>query len=327
MGMIDKLELRLPRVSLFQAPVREFMAESRFFENSTRTMGSGRYEWVTNLHPVGIDALLHFSLKREERDPHEGEHKLELQDTGKKRYSDLVAQIERTVEYPADELEVMRIDLCADIYEVPVEWFLPRVRVKYKRVAYQMGNLKYQLIGKQGIQTITAGKRPNIVRIYDKVAEYEYQLKKLKRKQSYDADELTLKSEFGISESATITRVERQFGGGRIPVEIDRFGKLINLPDFDPFSNLEVENGSGATMPTLKECGLDRWLTGTRLRQMKEDMGVQQFRRWMSANSGGNGARYLKRYSDFLQLDADRKLTRESLYETYRASVEMQLAA
>jgi hypothetical protein len=55
-------------------------------------MVSGRYAWVTNLGPVGIDALLHFGLKRKENDPHEGEHKLELLDTGTKNYSDLAGQ-------------------------------------------------------------------------------------------------------------------------------------------------------------------------------------------------------------------------------------------
>ena len=89
--MIDKLELRLPRLTLFRPEPREFMLESRHFENSTRTMGSGRYEWVSDLRPVGIDALLHYSLKRKESDPHEGEHKLELLDTGTKTFSELLA--------------------------------------------------------------------------------------------------------------------------------------------------------------------------------------------------------------------------------------------
>lgn len=325
--MIDKLELRLPALTLFRRDVREFMLESRHFEKSSRIMGSGRYEWVTDIRPVGIDALLHFGLRRGENKPHAGEHKLELLDTGKKRYSDLTAQIEQTIEGPVDDLDIMRIDLCADMCEVPVEWFLPRVRVKFKRVAYEMGNLKYQRIGKKGIQTISAGRRPNIIRIYDKVAEYKEQLRKLKRKQSRDADDLNLRTEFGISEHATITRVERQFGGGRVPKEINSFGKLSNLPRFDPFTNIEINNGCGASMPTIKECGLDIWLTGTRLREMRDEMGLQQFRRWLSANSSGNAARYVKRYAAFLELDSDQHVTSESLYKAYRESVERQLAA
>ncbi len=325
--MIDKIELRLPRVTLFRPAVREFMADSRHFKKSSRTMGSGRYEWVTDLRPVGIDALLHYSLKREENDPHEGESKLELLDTGTKGYSDLLAQVEKTIEGPPEDLDIMRIDLCADMHGVPVDWFLGRLRVKFKRIAHEMGIPKYQRIGKAGIQTVSAGKRPNIVRVYDKVAESKDQLRRLQRKRSWEADELTLEREFGISEDAVITRVERQFGGQRIPRAIDCFGRLSRLPEFNPFTNIEICNGTGARVPTIRECGLDTWLTGTALHRLQVEMGVQQFRRWLSANSRGNAARYRKRYADFLQPDGDNLLTTETIFQTYRESVMRQLAA
>jgi hypothetical protein len=325
--MIDKIELRLPRVTLFRPVVREFMAESRHFKNSSRTLGSGRYEWVTNLRPVGIDALLHYSLKREENDPHEGESKLELLDTGTKGYSDLAAQIEETVECPANDLDIMRIDLCADMHGVPVEWFLGRTRVKFKRIAHEIGLPKYGRVGKAGIQTISAGQRPNIVRVYDKVAESKDQLRKLQRRRSRDADELTLEREFGISEDAVITRVERQFGGQRIPREIDSFGRLSRLPEFNPFTNIEIRNGTGANIPTIPECGLDTWLSGSMLRQLNLEMGEQQFRRWLSTNSTGNAARYMKRFAGFLQPEGDNLLTTETIFQTYRESVMKQLAA
>jgi hypothetical protein len=325
--MIDKLELRLPRVAVLRPLVREFIAESRHFKNSARTMGSGRYEWVTNLRPVGIDALLHYSLKRKENDPHEGESKLELLDTGTKGYSDLVAQVEETLECPADDLDIMRIDLCADMYGVPVEWFLPRLRVRFKRIAHEFGIPKYQRIGKAGIQTISAGRRPNIVRAYDKVAECKDQLRKLQRRRSRDADELTLEREFGISETEVITRVERQFGGHRIPSDIDCFGRLSRLPEFNPFTNIEICNGTGAKVPTIHECGLDAWLSGSMLHQLQIEMGEQQFRRWLSVNSAGNAARYRKRFASFLQPEGDDLLTNETIFQTYRESVMKQLAA
>lgn len=325
--MIDKLELRLPALTPICAPVREFILESRHFTNSSRAVSSGRYEWVTDIRPIGIDALLHYSLKRNEDDPHEGEHKLELLDTGEKSYSDLVAQVERTVECAIEDFEVMRIDLCADMLGIPIDWFLSRIRVKHKRIAHEIGRLKFQRIGKAGIQTLSAGKRPNMLRIYDKVAEYKVQFKKLVRKRSRDADELTLEKEFGVSENSVITRIERQFGGGRIPLSIDCFGQLSRLPDFNPFTNIEIRNGTGARVPTIQECGLDKWLTGTRLHQLKEEMGEQHFSRWLNVNSLRNAARYRETYSDFLQPDGDNLVTAQTIFETYRESVIKQLAA
>ncbi|HEX4030050.1 MAG TPA: hypothetical protein VHX20_06770 [Terracidiphilus sp.] len=325
--MIDKLELRLPRMTLFQPRVREFILESRHFENSTRTMGSGRYSWVTDLRPIGMDALLHYSLKRDEHDPHEGEHKLELLDTGTKGYSALVEQIESTIEGSILDLEIMRIDLCADMFGIPIDWFFSRLRVKFKRVGHEIGTLKAQRIGKVGIQTLSAGKRPNIFRAYDKVAEYNEQLRKLRRKRSRDADEITLESEFGISENATITRLEQQFGGNRIPIQIDSFALLRNLPGFNPFARIEISRGTGAGVPTISECGLDEWLSGTRLRQLQEEMGQQQFCRWITEHSGGNSARWRKKYAPFLEPENDFPVTSETVFQTYRESVVKQLAA
>jgi hypothetical protein len=238
-----------------------------------------------------------------------------------------VEQIEGTIEGEIDDLEVMRIDLCADMVGTPMEWFLNRLRIKHKRIAHEIGILKYQRIGKAGIQTLSGGKRPNIVRVYDKVAEYKDQLKKIQRKRSPDAEELTLESEFGVTPDAVVTRVERQFGGQRIPIVIDSFSRLKCLPEFNPFTNIEIVNGTGAKVPTIQECGLDTWLTGTRLRQLQSEMGMQQFYRWMNAYSNGNTARYLKKYADFLQPDGVNLVTAQTIYETYRESVIKQLAA
>lgn len=325
--MIDKLDLRLPRTTQFQPVVREFMLESRHFENSSRTLNSGRYAWVTDLRPLGLDARLHFGLKRDDEDAHAGEHKLELVDTGTKGYGELVNQIESVIQEDVSDLEIMRIDLCADMLGIPVEWFFARLRVKYKRLAHEIGTLKGQRIGKAGIQTLAFGRRPNIFRAYDKVAEYEEQLRSLQRKRSRDADELTLEREFGISKGAVITRLEQQFGGGRIPLEIDCFDRLKNLPNFNPFRRIEIVNGMSAHVPTIPECGLSRWLTGTRLRELQDEMGRQQFHRWLNSESRGNSARFRRDYAPFLATEDECGVTAETIYETYRDSVEKQLAA
>lgn len=303
------------------------MLESRYFENSSRTRPSARYSWVTDLRPVGIDALLHFSLKREDCDPHEGEHKLELLDTGQKRYSDIARQIESTIEGPIFDLETMRIDLCADMTGVPIDWFLSRLRVKFKRVAHEIGTLKAQRIGKAGIQTLSAGKRPNIFRAYDKVAEYKEQLRRLQRKRSKDADDLTLESEFGIPADAVITRLEQQFGGNRVPPAIATFGDLFRLPEFNPFTRIEISSGTAARVPTIGERGLSVWLMGTRLRELQDEMGLHQFYRWLNRYTSGNSARLRRQYAEFLQPQNDDLVTTRTVFEAYRESVTKQLAA
>jgi hypothetical protein len=290
-------------------------------------MGSGRYSWVTDLRPVAIDGLLHFGLKREERDPHEGEHKFELMDSGDKPYSEIVGQLESTIEGPLSDLEIMRIDLCADMFGIPIDWFFNRLRVKFKRIAHEIGTLKAQRIGKLGIQTLSSGKRPNIFRAYDKVAEYRKQLRDRKRKKSCDADEITLESEFGVSDKAVITRLEQQIGGSRIPAEIGHFARLSRLPEFNPFRRIEILNGTAARVPTIRECDFGKWLMGTRLRELQDEMGIQQFHRWLSSHSNGNSARWRRDYSEFLQPNGDDLVTADTVFQTYRQSVMKQLAA
>jgi hypothetical protein len=221
----------------------------------------------------------------------------------------------------------MRIDLCADMVGILIQWFLSRLRVKFKRVAHEIGQLKAQRISKLGVQTISAGKRPNMLRAYDKVAECTEQLRKLQRKRSRDADELSLETEFGIVKGSVMTRIERQFGGNRIPFEIDCFSKLGRPPEFTPCTNVEIWNGTGAHVPTIEECGLDTWLSGTRLSELQEEIGYQQFNRWLNGISNGNSARYKKSYLPFLQPGGNPLVTTETIFETYQASIIKRLSA
>jgi hypothetical protein len=108
---------------------------------------------------------------------------------------------------------------------------------------------------------------------------------------------------------------------------IESFGRLKRLPEFNPFTNIEIVNGTGAKVPTIQESGLAIWLGGTRLRQLRDEMGAQQFRRWINLQSNGNTARLLKTYAAFLEPEHDELVTAQTIYETYRQSVTKQLAA
>ncbi len=332
---IDKLDLRLPRVTSLLSRVADFIKQSRGTEDSTRRLGSRYYEFVTDLRPMGIDARLQLGLKQPGE--HAGEGKLELIDTGTKTLSEITAEILEIIDISPVDLEIMRIYLCADMHQIPVEWFLNRARVKFKRIAREISQLKAERIGKVGIQTLTAGQRPNLIRFYDKVAEYKEQLRKLQRKMPQTMrSEVTLQTVFGVAENAIITRIERQYGGGCVPViaggenepaiKIEVFGQLVQLPEANPFANIEISHGKFAHTPTLGECDLNTFAVGKLLREWRDEMGPQQFHRFLNAKSSGNAARYEKRYAAFLD-PGDELITGQTIYETYRESVKRQLAA
>lgn len=321
--MIDKLELRVVRSTPFRPAVHKLLREVNFATALSRVRPSRFYAAVADLRPLGIDAILHANYKMGDRH----DHKLELLDTGKKSYSDLVAQVESAFEANPEHLEIMRIDLCADVPGTPVMWFQPRVRIKYKRLGHEIGKLEYDKIGRTGVETLSAGKRPNIFRIYDKVAESKMQFRKMLRKANTDAEPPTFEEEFGFAPDAVLTRVERQIGGARIPDCISTFGKLAYAPEFNPFTPLEITSGTGAEMPPIQEAGLDEWLKGTRLNELAHEMGMQQLRGFMNKHSNGNAARYFEKYGKYFPQSGEQALTSERIYEIYRKSVIRQLAA
>jgi hypothetical protein len=321
--VIDKLELRLPSGVYFRPQVRSAIREVDFATNRTRVKPSQHYAGVLDLRSLGTDGLLHY---RRKRDGASGNHKLELLDSGKRSYSELVFQIENVVDANIDPLEIMRIDLCVDIRDVPVQWFYARLRFAHKRLSREIGTLKHQSIGKSGLETISAGQRPNMFRVYDKVEECKMQLRKMQRRASKDADSLTLTSEFGIGESDIITRIERQHGGGRIPPSFARFGDLHHLPEYNPFQPLRIVTRDRFRQPSIAERGIDEWLKGTRLNELSHEMGMPKFMGWLGKHSGGNSARMMRKYKDYFETGSAR-VTVGSIFETYRNSVIKQLAA
>lgn len=321
--MIDKLELRLPASTLFTKRVTAlFLRDPKTDALCGRP--SRHYARVLDLRPVGLDSILHVSCKRGSR----GQHKLELLDTGKKPFSDLIRQVEAVRGGDNEQLGVMRIDFCADLRGVPVSWFHQRVRFRYKQLSTQIGPLPYQTISKAGIETLSAGRRPNLVRIYDKVAESKMQFRRMSRKASKDADPLDFEQEFGFREDDIVTRVERQCGGQRIPEQVDTLGHLPRAANFNPFEALEIESSGLSKLPVVSECdSVTEWAAGRYFNQMIQEQGMQTFRRWLNRESKGNGARTLKRYKPFLPPAEDQVVTVRTIFETYRASLIRQLSA
>jgi hypothetical protein len=70
------------------------------------------------------------------------------------------------------------------------------------------------------------GKRPNIFRIYDKTEEQRVEYRRANRKRDAEKQMLTFEERYGHSETEILTRVKRQYGGGRVPKQIATLGRL-----------------------------------------------------------------------------------------------------
>jgi hypothetical protein len=310
--MIDKLEVRVPASARFTP---EFESLRREWDEEFKR--SRHYLAIADLRPFGFSSILHMR-SRQSRD-----HKLELIDTGVMSYTDMQREIERVFEVDARTTEVMRLDLAADMQGTPVQAFVGNVRAKFKRSATDLG--RYSRTGKVGVETVYLGKRPNVFRIYNKIAECHSQYARLKRR-ARGKPIASFEKLFGYPAAGLVlTRVERQIAGGRVPTEISTFGKLVILPEFDPFESLEITIGSAAP-PNPEDYPWATYLKGRGLRQVVLDHGYQNARRLANKFSPGNANRLFKMLDPFLPA-SDCGLTKQQILEVYRKSVSKQLAA
>jgi hypothetical protein len=327
--MIDKVELRIPHGTPFTGPFgRLYRDLSKDPRGPLRR--SQHYMTVADLRSFGHPVILHTHNLHDRQ----GNHKLELVETGSMTYSRMSHEIERVflVRTNRDWLELMRLDMAADITGVPVTWFERNIAAKWKRSVASIGVLSHEVefseLGTKSVQTFYLGKRPNLFRIYDKVAERRkrYALLKFRAKREDTlAALLSFEEMFGHADSGlTLTRVERQMGGGKIPDSISTFLKLRGAGYFNPFEALRFV-GVGRPTPDPGSYDLPTYCTGMYLREFAERYGVHRLKQWLNERSKRNANRIIERFKDFLPEDGC-LINSEGLFEIYRSSVMKQLA-
>lgn len=321
--MIDKLEVRVPATAEFTGDFSELYAELRTEPKLDPFKGSRHYLATGDLRPFGYGSIVHLHCKHGEQ----GNHKVEVLETGKMGLREMTHEVRRIFNLPMrpDQLEVMRVDLAADVSDVPVTWFKDRVRVHFKRFGCEIGT--YMQMGR-GVETLYFGKRPNCYRIYDKAHEREEGYRKMLGKVSPDAEVPSYEEVYGHTRDAVITRVERQMGGGRVPLEIGMLGTLRkNAVHFNPFEPFEI-GVAGRPEPRPCDYPVQTYAAGMWLRERAHDWGKHQLRSWLNKHSkGGHGSRVLDSFADFMPEEAPVELTSARLFELYRDSVSKQLAA
>jgi len=250
----------------------------------------------------------------------------------------------------------MRVDLAADIHDVPVSWFQENARFQYKRFSSRIEKAReteLEFIGMNSAQaqSLYAGRKPNCIRIYDKISELQKQWRKIAKdyerfnrgmtdfemtdEQRYygqriphSFEKLCRNEGFEYSEGMVLTRVERQIGGDRFPPELRTIADLRRAPEFNPFAGLQLISANPvAKMPPASEIGIRDWLAAKRLHHLISELGgAQPAVSFVRKHANGNGRRVLDALLPYLPTEL-RNVTSESIYGEYRNSVLRQLAA
>lgn len=166
--MIDKIEVMSERGAGFGEKFRPIERELRANPRFGSFRPSKHYLAVGDLRPYGFDAIMHLEQRRY------GTSKLELLDTGGKSLDQMCSTVADLLDGDPLDHRVSRIDLCADVPGIPVDWFRSHVRVRRKQWIAEFSQqavIDHQRMGKRKIQTLYWGKRPSCLRIYDKIAE------------------------------------------------------------------------------------------------------------------------------------------------------------
>lgn len=260
-----------------------------------------------------------------------------------------------------------------------VRWkqFASEIGVLCMEPAGADASLVYAQMGKREVQTLYFGKRPNYYRIYDKVAQWRAEYLQFRGRDNSaralvkrtmkagatpediewqfkaigvnpDADDCIPSFEeiYGISETGyTLTRCERQIGGGQVPTipvkakpskEWERLDTVValkkRLADYNPYQEFEIVAG-GQPEPARENYSVTTYMAGMYLRDRIQREGIQQTRAWLNSHRkvgskgpGRNAQKLLGTYADFIPVANDAISTHE-LYERYRNSLLKQLAA
>jgi hypothetical protein len=292
---------------------------------------------------MGVDALLHVQSRY-------GNHndKLELLHTGGKSWGEMMSTVSRIYDGNPEDLQVRRTDLCCDV-DVSMDWIARSVRAQYKRIEFQFGEVEMRdgqgkrvdfiEIGKRRLETVQFGRKPNPLRIYDKVAETMSRYLAAKRLHSrvasgmvadaamdgspYDGAGRNVKRGIerrlrgaagrmhpfpsfvewsgGLREQQTLTRIERQIHG-RIPPIISNVRQMHkNVLEFNPFERLHFVAPDAKLEVSEDDYSPVQWLAGVKMMELLQsgEWSCQQLTKFIGRN--GNRKKTEQKFTPFLR--------------------------
>jgi hypothetical protein len=151
--VVDKADLRVPAHTPFSGGFQRLYSDLAANPKLRAFKSTPYYSSVADLRPFGYEAILHMHCLRDR----EGNHKLELVDTGQQSYAGMQHTAESIFDVNPKRLGVMRLDLAADVRGVPVDWFFENARFMFKRFAAEIGKQEYTRMGMRAAETLYFG--------------------------------------------------------------------------------------------------------------------------------------------------------------------------
>lgn len=324
--MLDALSVKIPNTVLCQP---KFLDLLNSYEPSWQRIAQNPYpyEYSVDLRRFG------YPFRYCHRDRFHGNNKLEFYGVGQMDAARILACLRETIQSDPNELEITRIDLAVDVFDIPVQWFWRHTRVLQKKASrkYVRRNnqeLYEQVIDPGNVMSLYFGKRPNCIRIYDKQAQLKYlQLKQSHNNnplfQAANLNEILELKKFENTGHTSWTRVERQFNNASLPEEARTMGDFMELaPTIDPFEQVQFVL-SGAALPDKSTVKPLVFMKGQGLRAMVAEDGLNDTFRYL--NSRGRHARkQFDELAQFLKFDGE-QIQPPDLFATFQMSILAQL--
>lgn len=345
--MIDKLDVGISSKAPYRRSFAKLIAISESPEWRDKVWrDGGHYRRRGDLREVSggeLPVILHIGNKHDWK----ADDKVELIETGILKMSEMKETIESMYQFEPGDSRVIRLDLCSDIETTPVEWFRNNTYFSHKQTHR---TIPFSEISSRRAQTIIAGIKPRQIRIYDKTGHREYLLaretRSMKRGDRLEAfggtfekpGSMSFEQRWGYAREKTVTRIERQMGGGEPKIlQLDRVGNLDRLAfGFDPFERI-IFSADVARVDYGRSMKPEHRLAVDQLRAVASIDGIANARDHLFSICTGRSAegrrrqfyRLWDRYKSFIVpiVGGEEGTSRAAVLRSFSRSINQQLAA
>jgi hypothetical protein len=349
--VIDKVDVRISEFALPGPVLAEPICQLKKGHPTALFRGTKYYHYSADLRgDFGIDAIVHLNLRFGRPT-----HKVEIIDAGQKSLQEMAEILVCLFDVDPWSLQLMRVDLAADIEGVPVSWFQANAYVSRKQFSSRIEKshdeeVQFVKMANAQAETIYAGKRPKLMRIYNKTSELKLQhrreemacerfnrrMEKMGMTQEqnfYGARYVLPFAEFCKQQGhdyrpgSIVTRIENQIGG-RLPAGLQTFSDLRFAHDYQPFQCLTLAKTEGVINWDAPPPGVStrNWMAALGLRALVQAHGsLQSARSIIYKHSNGNGKRVLETLEESMP-GALPSITIDQIQESYRQSTMAQTA-